>query len=416
MSATLQPMIGLVLLGGIAWLASEDRGRVRLRLLLAGIGIQMTIGVLLLRLPGTQTLFIALNQAVMLLQEASEAGTSFVFGYLGGAEPPFEIVAPANGFILAFRALPLLLVVSALSSLLFYWRVLPLVVRGFSLVLERTLGIGGALGLATAANVFVGMTEAPLLVRPYLKDMSRSEIFALMTCGMATIAGTVMVLYASILAPVIPDALGHILVASLISAPAALTIALTMVPETAERAQTGRIELRETASSAMDAVTKGTLDGLQLMLNIIALLVVLIALVHLANQLLSVLPEVAGEALSLQRVLGWLMAPVVWAIGIPWSEAPTAGSLMGVKTILNELLAYIELATLDSASLSERSRLIMTYALCGFANFGSLGIMIGGLGVLVPERRREIVGLGMKSILAGTLATLMTGAVVALLL
>ncbi len=416
MGQTLQPLVGIVLFAGFAWLASENRSRVRPRLLLTGIAIQLIIGLLLLRMPGTQALFVALNKAVLLLQEASEAGTSFVFGYLGGAEPPFQQIAPTNGFILAFRALPLLLVVSALSSLLFYWRVLPLVVRGFSLVLERTLGIGGALGLATAANVFVGMTEAPLLVRPYLREMSRSELFALMTCGMATIAGTVMVLYAGILAPVIPDALGHILVASLISAPAALTIALTLVPETNEQAHPGKIELRQTANSAMDAITKGTLDGLQLMLNIIALLVVLIALVHLANQLLSVLPDVAGEALSLQRLLGWLMAPLVWAIGIPWSEAPTAGSLMGIKTILNEFLAYLELAALDSASLSERSRMIMTYALCGFANFGSLGIMIGGLGVLVPERRREIVGLGMKSILAGTLATLMTGAVVALLL
>ena len=288
-------------------------------------------------------------------------------------------------------------------------------VEAMEMLLERSFRIGGALGLSAAANVFVGMTESPLLIRPYLQRLTRSELFAVMACGMATIAGTVMVLYATVLRDVIPDAIGHILVASLLSAPAALTVARIMVPEDAG-ATSDDAALEYAAESAMDAITRGTLDGLKLLLNIIALLVVFVALVDLANQLMGLLPAVGGEPLTLQRLLGWIMAPLVWLIGIPWAEAPAAGALMGVKTVLNELLAYLQLARLPDADLSERSRLIMTYALCGFANFGSLGIMIGGLGVMAPERRTEVIALGMKSILAGTLATLMTGAMVGLLL
>jgi CNT family concentrative nucleoside transporter len=305
-------------------------------------------------------------------------------------------------------------VVSALSSLLFYWKILPLVVKAGSWLLERTLGVGGALGVSAAANVFVGMVEAPLMIRPYLQQMSRGELFAVMTCGMSTIAGTVLVLYASILNPVLPDALGHILTASLISAPAALSIALLMVPHSGEMT-TGRIDPSVTASSAMDAVVQGTVQGLKLLLNIVAMLVVLIALVSLVNIFLGVLPEVAGAPLTLQRLLGWGFAPLSWTLGVPWHEAVVAGSLLGTKTILNELVAYLNLASLDPAELSLRSRLIMTYSLCGFANLGSLGIMLGGIGVMVPERREEIVSLGFKSIIGGTLATCMTGAVVGLL-
>jgi CNT family concentrative nucleoside transporter len=273
------------------------------------------------------------------------------------------------------------------------------------------MGIGGALGLATAANIFVGMIEAPLFIRPYLMKMTRSEIFTVMTCGMATIAGTVMVLYASLLGGVIPNALAHILIASIISAPAAITIAGVMVPETGEPTS-GRIVPPQKATSSMDAVTRGTLSGLELLLNIVAMLVVLVALVHLVNLLLGVFPGPGGQAITLQLLLGYVMAPVVWLMGIPWSEARLAGSLMGTKTILNEFLAYLQLAGLPEGALSERSRLIMIYAMCGFANFGSLGIMIGGLGTMAPERRDEIVALGLRSIVSGTVATCMTGAVV----
>jgi len=406
--------LGFLALAAFAWGLSENRWAVRPKLVAAGLLLQVGLGALLLKFPPSKDFFLALNRAILSLEEATGAGTSFVFGYLGGGPFPGEVTHPAASFVLAFRALPLVLVMSALSSLLFYWRVLPLVVRGFSWVLERSLGVGGALGLSAAANVFVGMVEAPLLVRPYLRDLSRGELFAVMTCGMATIAGTVLALYASILRTVIPDVVGHILTASLISAPAALTVAHLMVPD---RGEPTRGELRHPThyGSAMDAVTRGTGDGIALLLNIVAMLVVLVALVSLVNQALGLLPALGGTAVTLQRLLGFAMAPVVWVMGIPWSEAQVAGSLMGTKTILNELLAYLDLAALSAGALSPRSQLMMTYALCGFANFGSLGIMIGGLGAMAPERKAEVVQLGLRSIVAGTLATCMTGAVVGML-
>lgn len=405
-------LLGLATFVTLAWLLSEDRRAVRPRLILAGLTLQIVLALALLGLPPVKTLFVALNDAVLALQQATESGTGFVFGYLGGGDPPFETRYPQNGFILAFRALPLLLVIGALSALLFHWRVLPLLVRGFAWVLRKTLGLGGPLGLGAAANVFVGMTEAPLLIRPYLNAMSRSALFALMTCGMATIAGTVMVLYASVLAGVIDDAIGHILTASIISVPAALMIANILIPSREETEADDAVELHGQYRSSVEAVTRGTVDAIPLFMNIVAMLVVFVALVTIANQLLGLLPDIDDAPLTLQRLLGWLMAPVVWLIGIPWSEAQVAGSLMGIKTILNELLAYLELAAVPETALSDRSRLIMTYALCGFANLGSLGIMLGGLGAMAPERRAEIAALGMRSILAGTLATLMTGAVV----
>jgi CNT family concentrative nucleoside transporter len=287
-------------------------------------------------------------------------------------------------------------------------------VRAFSFLLQKTLKIGGAVALGAAANIFLGMVEAPLLIRPYLRQMTRSELFITMTCGMANIAGTVMVLYALILNKVMPDAMGHILVASILSTPAAIIISLMLVPETGE-VTSGKLEPPQVATSTMDAIAKGTAEGITLLLNIIAMLIVLIALVALANLILGLLPSFGGEPLTLQRILGYLMAPVAWLIGIPWSEASKAGALLGTKTILNEFIAYVDLANLPAGALHPRSQLIMIYALCGFANLGSLGILIGGMGAMAPERRDEIVGLGMKSILAGTMATLMVGAVIGLL-
>ncbi len=411
MLPALHSLLGLAAFTAIAWLLSEDRRRFPWRIVAAGLALQLALAAALLKLPLFKAFFVTLNDALLALEAATRAGTAFVFGYLGGAPLPFEDAGAGSSFVLAFRALPLVLVMSALSALLFYWRVLPWIVRGASRLLQRTLGIGGALGIGAAANIFVGMVEAPLLVRPYLKDMSRFELFALMTCGMATIAGTVMVLYASFLANVIPDALGHILIASILSAPAAILIAAVMVPP-AGAATAGEVAPPQEARGSMDAVTQGTLQGVQLLANIVALLIVLVALVSLANLALGLLPPWSGAPLTLERLLGTIMAPVVWLMGIPWSEAGTAGALMGTKTVLNELLAYLELSRLPEAALSERSRVILTYALCGFANLGSLGILIGGLGTMAPQRRAEIVTLGFRSIASGTLATLMTGAVV----
>jgi CNT family concentrative nucleoside transporter len=393
---------------------SENRRQASLKIAVTGIIIQLVIGLILLKLPIFREFFLLLNRLVLSLQTATTAGTSFVFGYLGGSDLPFKESFPGASFILAFRALPLVLLMSALSALLFYWKILPVVVRAFSWALQKTMGVGGAEGLGVSANIFVGMVESPLFIRPYLKEMTRSEIFTLMTCGMATIAGTVMVLYASILSDKIPDVMGHILTASIISVPAAVTIAKIMVPETG-KLTTGKLTAPEQASSSMDAITKGTLQGVELLINIIAMLVVLVALVYLANLILGLFPDIGGGPITLQRLLGIVMAPIVWLMGVPWNEATTAGGLMGTKTILNELLAYIDLSRLPPDALSHRSQLIMTYAMCGFANPGSLGIMIGGMGTMAPGRRNEIVALGLRSIIAGTLATCMTGAVVGII-
>jgi len=407
-------LAGFFLLHVLAWVLSEDRKHIAWRPVIAGMVLTLGLGILLLKAPLVKEAFFALNDALNALEKATREGTSFVFGFLGGGPLPFAETYPGASFVLAFRALPLVLVVSALSSLLFYWRVLPWIVRVFSLLLQKTMGVGGAIGLSSAANVFVGMVEAPLLVKPYIRNMNRSELFILMSCGMATIAGTVMALYASILSKVIPDALGHILIASIISTPAAIAISVLMVPSIAPATE-GKLVPPQAATSSMDAITRGTVDGVQLLINIVAMLVVLVALVSLANQILGLLPEVAGAPVTLQRVLGILMAPLAWLMGIPWAEAMTAGALMGTKTVLNELLAYIDLAKLPDYALSARSRLMMTYALCGFANFGSLGIMIGGLATMAPERRDEIVSLGGKTIVSGTLATCIAGSVVGIL-
>ncbi len=415
MSPVIQSTFGLLALLAIAWALSENRRALPWRIVLPGVLLTIVLAALLLKAPPVQQFFLALNDGLLALERATQAGTSLVFGYLGGAPLPFETRPGVSTFILGLRALPLVLVVSALSALLFYWRVLPWLVRLLSAMLEKTLGIGGAVGLSTAANIFVGMVEAPLVVRPYLARLSRGELFMVMTCGMAGVAGTVMVLYASILGPVIPDAIGHILAAAIISAPAAIVVAALMIPPQGEPVS-GRIDIATGARGAMDAITRGTTDGLQLLLNIVALLIVLVALVTLVNAALGALPEMVGKPLSLERMLGAVMAPLTWLAGVPWAEAQTAGALMGTKTVLNEFLAYLQMAQLPADALSPRSRVIMTYALCGFANFGSLGIMLGGLTAMVPERRDEIVALGLRSIVSGTLATLATAAVVGIVL
>ncbi|MTJ80881.1 MAG: nucleoside:proton symporter [Telmatospirillum sp.] len=409
-----QGLLGMAGLLGLAWILSEDRRAIPWRTVLAGLALQLALALLMLKVPGTAGIFLLLNRIVDALQAATDAGTGFVFGYLGGGPAPFAVEHPSAGFILAFRALPLVLTISALSSLLFHWGILQRLVGALAWALRRSMGIGGALGLGAAVHIFVGMIEAPLLVRPYLARMSRGELFAIMSCGMAGIAGTMMVVYASILGPVIPNALGNILIASLISTPAALAVASLMIPFRPGD-EAGHLSRDNPAANAMDAIVKGTTDGIGLLVNIAAMLLVLVALVTLVNSALSALPPVAGQSITVQRCLGLLFAPVMWAIGMPWQDALTAGALMGSKTVLNEFVAYIDLAGLPDQALSARSRLMVTYALCGFANFGSLGIMIGGIGAMVPERKTEIIELAAKSILSGTVATCLSGAIVGLL-
>ncbi|HTV45766.1 MAG TPA: nucleoside transporter C-terminal domain-containing protein [Stellaceae bacterium] len=408
-------LLGIAVLLLFAWLISEDRFRVPLRVVVAGVLLQFALAVLFIKFRPAATIFLLLNSGVEALQKASEAGTSFVFGYLGGGSPPFAETDPGKSFIFAFRALPLVLLISAIATLLFYWGILQRLVQLFAWVLQHTIGIGGALGLGAAVHIFVGHIEAPLLIRPYLLRLERGELFALMSCGMAGIAGTVMVLYASILGPIIPNALGNILIAAVISTPAALAVAALMVPFRPDPRQEARLEIADPPASALDAIAKGTRDGIIFLAHIIAMLVVLVALVSLVNAALALLPSWYGAPVTLQRLFAYGFRPVMWLIGIPAKETATAAALMSTKTVLNEFIAYVDLAKLPDSALSPHSRLIMTYALCGFANFGSLGILIGGMGAMVPERRQEIVELGLRSILSGTIATCMSGAIVGML-
>jgi len=408
-------LAGLAAIAAVAWAASEDRARVPWRTVLGGFALAFALAALCLRLPPAAAALASLNAVVDALDRATTAGTAMVFGYLGGGPKPFPESDPGASFVLAFRALPIVLVTAALSALLFHLGILPAIVRAFARVLRGTLGLGGTVGVAAAANVFVGMVEAPLVVRPYLARLSRGELFIVMVGGMATIAGTVLVLYATILGPRVPGALAHLLVASLVATPVSIAIAALMVPPS--RTDDAEVRFERADANAIAAIARGTGEGLVLLLNIVAMLIVFVALVALVNALLGALPAVAGTPLSLERLLGIAFAPLAWACGVPWGEAMAAGRLLGTKTVLNELLAYLDLAALPDAALSPRSRVLMTYALCGFANFGSLGIMLGGMGTMLPpERRGELSSLGVKSIVAGLLSTCATAALVGTLI
>jgi concentrative nucleoside transporter, CNT family len=395
----------------LAWLFSEDRWRVPWRTVIAGVVLQVVLAVLLLDFPPAVSVVMAANRAAHALEHATTSGTSFVFGYLGGGPLPFTEVVPGASFILAFKALPMVLVISALASLLFHLGVLQRVTGAFAWLLRRWMGISGALAVGAAVHVFVGMVEAPLLVRPYLSRMQRGELFALMTCGMAGVAGTVMVIYAEFLAPLIPNALGQILIASVISTPAGLAVAALMVPFVPITEPEGRLVIADPPVSSIDALVKGTADGIPVLVGIVATLIVTIAMVALVNKGLGLLPDWGGDALTMQRIFSWPFRPVMWLIGIPWDEAGAASVLMGTKTVLNEFVAYLNFAALPTDAFTPHTRLILTYALCGFANFGSAGIMVGGIGMMIPHRRAEVVQLGMRSIISGTLATCMSGAV-----
>lgn len=419
-----QGLIGIVVLLLIAFVCSENRKSIPWKTVAMALLLQCSLAIVFLYLPWFQALLRTINRGALAIQQAAEAGSSMVFGYLGGGPLPFAESYPGASFVLAFKALPIVIVMSALSALLFYWKILPAVIRGAAWLLQRSMNVSGAVGVSTAANVFVGMVEAPLCVRPYIQNMTRSELFILMSAGMATVAGTVMVLYATLLGNLIDNALGHVLVASLVSAPAAILFAVMMIPPApiptsptsgSSDNRSAPVTMLSPARSSMDAITYGTEEGLKLFLNILALLLVLVSLVTLLNSALSLLPEFAGGAITLQRLLGWLFAPLMWTLGLPWDEAVRGGQLMGMKTVLNEFLAYLELSRMAPGTFSERSTLILIYALCGFANFGSLGIMVGGLSAMAPQRRGDILQLGARSLVSGTLATCLTGALVGLL-
>ena len=409
----LQSVIGLIVIPLFAW-AIRDRSRPldlkhAARIVVAGIALQLIIAALMLNVPAIKSGFEVVSRSVDVLQNATGKGVQLVFGYLGGGPTPFDVTNPGNAFLPAFQAFPLILLVSALTSLLFYWGILQKVVNAFAKLLQHSMGVSGPIATSAAANIFMGMIEAPLFIKPYMRVMDRGALFAVMTVGLATIAGTVLVLYASILQNVVPDSAGHLIVASVISAPAALMLAQLMVPTTPmEPEDLPEEPIGEQATSSIDALTKGTQNGVLLLAGVVSTLIVFVALVTLLDQFLG---AVSGSwDLSLGKIFGWVFAPVAWLIGVPWEEAGKAGSLLGIKTAVNELVAYVELS--HETGLSERTRLILTYAMSGFANFGSVGIMIGGMSAIVPERRPEIVALGLKSLVSGTLSTLMTGAVI----
>jgi CNT family concentrative nucleoside transporter len=408
----IQASLGICFFILVCWGLSENRKSVRFKQVGGGLLIQALLAVIILHVPFVRAGFSYISDGVTALKDATLQGTTFVFGYLGGAALPFE--ATGNTFIFAFQALPMLIVISALSMLLFHWGILPRLVKGISWAFRKTLGIGGALGVCSAAKVFLGQTDAPLVIRPYLKNMERSEIFSIMCMGFATTSATIIGLYALVLEKVVPQSMIHILTASLISVPAALTLSRIVVPS--RQKTEGNLIMPYEFSGSMDAVAKGTSDGTRLFINIIAMLIVFVALVALVNKILGLFPDFMGSAVTLQRVLGVFMSPVAWLMGIPWHEANVAGSLLGIKTVLNEFFAFTELATVGEGGLSVHSRTIMTYAICGFANISSIGIMIGGLGGLVPEKRDEIISLSWKALLVGTLSSCLSGTIVGVLL
>jgi concentrative nucleoside transporter, CNT family len=409
---------GAFLIIALCWALSENRKVFPWRLALGALAVQALLVVLLFGVPASQGFLNGVNAAVDGLARATAEGTKFVFGYLGGGNAPF---APADPnapppFVFAFQVLPLILVISALSALLWHWKILQWVTRGFGFLFEKSMGLGGASALATAANIFMGMVESPIVIKGYLEKLSRSELFMMMVVGLATVAGSTMVAYASILSATLPNAAGHVLVASIITAPAGILLARIMIPQEGPITKEGLDYTSPlTYESSMDAITKGVQDGMMVLVNVGAFLLVFVSFVWMANGLLSAFGDVAGAPLTLQRIFGFIFAPLAWIIGIPASEMQAAGGLLGTKLFLTEFVAFIELGNAPIETISERTRMIMTYALCGFANVGSIGIMTGGMTVLMPERRSEILGLAWKSLMPGFLATCLSATIVAAL-
>ena len=412
--AHLQSALGIIAIIALAWALSEDRRAFSWRMATGTVALQAAIALLLLKVPVARDALYGLNAVVAAVTTATNAGTSFVFGYMGSGPTPFAVTNPANLVNLAFTILPLVIVIATIAAILWYWRISPMIVRAMALVLKKTLGLGGAVGLSAASMVFLGNIEGQLVIRPLLPRLTRAELFILMTVGLSVIAGTVFVLYATILRTVLPGALGHLLVASMMSLPGGILVARIMVPGPAEtelRQEDEHVHYRST----VDAMARGTEDGLRLYLQIIAMLIVTTALVALVNVILHVLPQVGGAPLTVERMLGWVFSPFVWLLGVPWQEAGTAGGLMGIKLVLNELIAYLHMAGLAPGALDPRSAEIMVYAMCGFANFASIGILIAGMSALMPERRQEVVALAPRALLAGTLASSLSGAMIGLL-
>ncbi|MBC8226072.1 MAG: Na+-dependent nucleoside transporter [Gammaproteobacteria bacterium] len=417
MTYYLQIIIGALALISLGVMFSDNIKKINLKYLFNAIALQFLLAILLIKVPLITSFFESLSQGVLALKAATDQGTGFVFGYLAdGAPKPFEVVNPASANIFIFSGLMLIIVVSALAAILWHWRVLPIVIKAISTLFKKPLNIGGPVGLSATANIIFGQVEAPLLIKPYLKKMTRHELLTLMIVGMSTISGGVMVVYTTMLADLYGISLiGHFLTASIISVPAAIMYANIMMPSNQKTEDQNEIKESSLYKSTLDALTRGTQDGLNITLSIAALLLVLISLVTLVNFALTGLPLIGGEVISLERIAGWIFSPIAWCMGIPWSEAQLGGSLLGVKTILNEFVAYVNLAGIDASDLSEKSRLIMLYALCGFANLSSVGILLSGISAMVPERKDDLISVSGKALVGATLASCFTGLVVGII-
>jgi CNT family concentrative nucleoside transporter len=405
--------VALILL--LCWLLSENKRKFPFLLVFGAIGVQVLLILALFATPNSSAILSGIGYVIGGLTSATDKGSQFIFGYLGGGDQPFVLAEGQQPpFIFGFRVLTIILVISTLSAILWHWGVLKAIVRGFGFLFEKTMGLGGASALAVATNIFMGMVESPIVIRGYLDKLTRSELFMLMVVGLATVAGSTMVAYAFILGPVMDNAAGHVLTASIISAPAGVLLARVIVPEEKKgEALSHGSDLKY--SSTMDAVTRGVADGTMVAVNVGAMLLVFVALVWIVNNMLALAPPVNGEALTLQGLFGYIFSPVAYMIGIPWSDAHAAGNVLGTKLFLTEFIAYIDLAALPDSEISDRSRMIMTYALCGFANVASVGITTGGLTVLIPSRREEILQLAWKALPPGYMATLVSASVISAL-
>jgi CNT family concentrative nucleoside transporter len=410
-----QIVIGFAGLVCIAIPFSQNRSSINYRHIFAAIILQIILAFALLKIPFIVQIFAYLSEGVTALQAATQEGAEFVFGYLSNSSTsPFESSGTGNSMIFAFQILPLIIVISSLSALLWFWNILPLIIRAISKIFEKLFNIGGPIGLGATANIIMGQVEAPLLVRPYLSRMSEKELLILMTAGMSTVSGSIMIALVSMLAPQFPDInlIQHLVSASILSIPAAIMYANIMIPS-AEVTNFDGNTVPKVYDSSMDAITRGTRDGLDICLNVGAILIAFIALVSLLNSLLGILGGWIGITdLSLQLILGYIFFPIVWLMGVPLSETLASAELLGLKTALNDFVAYGALANIEPDALSDRSKLITLYALCGFANFSSVGILVSGISAMAPERKNDLIKVSIKALIGATLASCMTGLVI----
>ena len=409
----LQAVAGIFIILALCWLVSENKARFPIFLTIGALAVQAGLVLLLFAVPQSHIVLNAIGGAMDSLAEATSKGVQFVFGYLGGGEQPYVVANKAGLFVFALKVLPLILVIAALSALLWHIGILKIIIRGFGYIFEKTIGLGGASSLGVASNIFVGNVESLIIIRAYLDKLTRSEIFVMMCVGMANVAGSTMVAYVQILHNVLPNAAGHILAAAIVSAPAGVLLARIMVPEDKDRIKE-KVDYESTLKydSAIDAISKGTADGMMVATNVAAILVVMVALVAIVNMILGQFPNWDGQPVTIERILGVIFSPLAFIIGIPWKEAQTGGWFLGVKMVLTEFVAYLKLAAVPVADMSPRTRIILTYALCGFANIGSVGISVAGFGALMPGRRPEIISLIWRALMGGFLATCLSAAVV----